>query len=110
MANREHSTEILPHFRVIELFRKSLYTQIFDYFSEQNFEEHSVCWGSGVLLQDYDFHYLPINTESKEKMAVKLAQISNFVDLQFEHSVIVIYEGPDEKIFVDVVNFAKSLG
>ena len=43
-------------------------------------------------------------------MAVKLAQISNFVDLQFEHSVIVIYEGPDEKIFVNVINFAKSLG
>lgn len=109
MADGEEPTVVLLHIRVVELFFKSIYAHVLHHFPEQYLQEHPMRGCGGVLLQYHNLQYLPVNAKSMQEVAVQFCQISDLINLQFEHCVVVVHKCLHEEIFVHIGNGAESL-
>lgn len=61
-----------------------------------------------IRPQCHNLKYRPVDALSIEKMTKQLCQISDFVNLHLEDSIVIIDETLNEYLFILIINFTES--
>ncbi len=107
MVDREQAFEIFTHLLFVELLLHAINSQVLGDFLEEYFKEHSSSGSCRLRFQHNDLKDSPVDGKPEEQMTKELSQVSNFVDLKFKNSIVMIDKSLDEEFLVQIINGAE---